>query len=165
MVALRALRDDDDEFLFRVYSSTREQELAPVGWEPAQLEAFLRMQHRAQHSHYWRHYDTRGFSVVTCDGADAGRLYLHRGASALSIVDIALLPEYRGRGIGGMLLSRVAAEADEAGLPITIHVERENPARHLYLRHGFVFRDDATEHPVYRLMERPPRGREAGQAA
>jgi len=153
---LRALRADDGEFLYRVYASTRLEELAPLGWDPAQAESFLRMQHEAQRSDYWRNYDTTRFHVIVDAGADAGRLYIERRADELRIIDIALLPAHRGRGIGSALIGDLFAEADASGLPVRIHVERGNPAQRLYLRLGFVFAD-ADDAGVYRLMERPPR--------
>ncbi|HEU4612086.1 MAG TPA: GNAT family N-acetyltransferase [Kofleriaceae bacterium] len=162
-VALRDVRDDDDEFLYRVYAGTRIEELAPLGWSAEQVEAFLRMQHAAQRSDYWRNYDTTRFHVVTCDGDDAGRLYVERRSDELRIIDIALLPGHRGRGIGTVLLAQLAAEADEAGLAMRIHVERDNPARHLYLRFGFAC--CAETGSIYRLMERLPRTRDASRAA
>jgi len=164
MIALRDLRADDDDFLYRVYASTRMAELAPLGWSEAGVEAFLRMQHQAQRTDYWRNYDTSRFHVVTCDGVDAGRLYVERCTDELRIIDIAMLAEYRGRGIGSLLISQLLAEADEAGLPLRIHVEHNNPAQHLYLRHGFVFCNEATD-SIYRLMERLPRTRGASLAA
>jgi ribosomal protein S18 acetylase RimI-like enzyme len=164
VVDLRALRAEDDEFLYRVYAGTRTGELAPLGWSEAQVEAFLRMQHLAQRTDYWRNYDTARFHVVTCDGVDAGRLYVERRGDELSIVDIALLAPYRGRGIGSLLLSGLLAEADQDGLAVRIHVEHANPAQHLYLRHGFVFCGEGTD-SIYRLMERLPRNPGASRAA
>jgi ribosomal protein S18 acetylase RimI-like enzyme len=164
LVALRTLRPDDDEFLYRVYAGTRTAELAPLGWSEERVEAFLRMQHQAQRTDYWRNYDTSRFHVVTCDGVDAGRLYIERREGELCIVDIALLPEYRGRGIGSFLLSGLLAEADEGALAMRIYVEQDNPAQHLYLRHGFVFCDAAAV-SIYRLMERLPRAYDASRAA
>ncbi len=161
---MRALRDDDDDFLFRVYAGTRTEELAPLDWSDEQVEAFLRMQHVAQRSDYWRNYDTSRFHIITCDGVDAGRLYVERRDDGLHIVDIALLAPYRGRGIGTQLLTMLAREADTDGLAMRIHVEYNNPAQHLYLRHGFVFCDEAAA-SIYRLMERLPRIQGASRAA
>jgi len=98
--------------------------------------------------------------VIQCDGADAGRLYVQRRADELLIVDIALLPQFRRRGIGSALIARLFEEADASKLVVRIHVEHNNPAQRLYLRLGFVFHDEADG--MYRLMERPPR---AGSAA
>jgi ribosomal protein S18 acetylase RimI-like enzyme len=153
-IRLRALRDDDAAFLRRVYASTRLEELAPLGWSAEQIDAFIDMQNEAQRRDYWRNYDTSRFQIITCAGADAGRLYVERRADELRIVDIALLPEWRGKGIGAHLIGRLFEEADQAGLPVRIHVEYGNPAQRLYQRLGFVFRGEAVG--VHRLMERVP---------
>ena len=87
------------------------------------------------------------------DGEPAGRLYVHRGPSEIRIVDIALLPEHRGGGIGTSLLEELSAEADAAGKSLTIHVERMNPALRLYDRLGFSVAEDKG---VYLLLERSP---------
>ena len=81
-----------------------------------------------------------------------GRLYVDRWPREVRIVDISLLPEHRGRGLGGALLAAVFAEADAAGKPVSIHVERFNPALRLYTRLGFAFREDKG---VYLLLQRP----------
>jgi len=125
-----------------------------VPWTGGQKEAFLRQQFEAQ-DRFWReHYDEAGFLVVEVDGAPAGRLYVHRGADEIRVVDIALLPPFRGAGLGTRLLSSLFEEADAKGLPVRIHVEVFNPARHLYERLGFV---PAGDRGVYLRMERPPR--------
>src|SRR4051812_8492249 len=50
---LRPETEDDTPFLFRVYASTREQELAQaVGWSAEQKLAFLTQQFQAQRQHY-----------------------------------------------------------------------------------------------------------------
>jgi ribosomal protein S18 acetylase RimI-like enzyme len=151
-VTLRPIRDDDREFLFRVYAATREEELAPVPWTPEQKEAFLRMQFDAQHAYYQEHYAGADFDVVLADGEPVGRLYLARWTREHRIVDIAILPAHRNRGLGTELLRRILAEADGAGKPVSIHVEMHNPARRLYDRLGFV---PLEERGVYLLMERP----------
>ena len=85
------------------------------------------------------------------DGEPAGRLYVHRGPSDIRIMDIALAPAFRGRGIGTGLLRTLIVEAEESGRKLSIHVETNNPARRLYERLGF---RPAGEHGVYVLMER-----------
>jgi ribosomal protein S18 acetylase RimI-like enzyme len=152
-VSLRPARPEDDEFLLRVYASTRTDELAPVPWTEAEKDAFLRMQFTAQHHYYRQHYADGEFSVVQVGGEPAGRLYLYRGAEELRIVDIALLPEFRGRGIGRALLTEIIGEGDRAGLPVRIHVERNNPALRLYRELGFRV---VGEVGVYDFMERLP---------
>ena len=91
--------------------------------------------------------------MIVSGGQPAGRLYVARWEDEIRIVDIALLPEFRGRGLGSALLADLMAEADAAGKPLSIHVETNNPARSLYDRLGF---EVAEDRGVYLLMRRPP---------
>lgn len=141
-VALRPATPADRDLLLRVYSSTREEELAPVPWPPEAKEAFLRQQFDAQDAWWRTHYAGATFEVVVVDGCDSGRLYLWEGPSEVRIVDIALLPEARGCGAGTALLRDVQARASAAGKSVTIHVERMNPALRLYERLGFRLVED-----------------------
>jgi ribosomal protein S18 acetylase RimI-like enzyme len=136
-----------------VYASTRAEELALVDWDDAQKEAFLRAQFDAQDAWYREAYADVSFEIILVDGERAGRLYLHRGPSEIRIVDIALVPEHRGDGVGTSLLRDLLAEADESGKSVTIHVERMNPALRFYERLGFGLAEDKG---VYLFLERPP---------
>lgn len=136
-ITLRPADGGDEPFLCRVYASTREEELAQVAWEPGQREAFLAQQFAAQHRYYQEIYPAAEYAVIERDGCPAGRLYVNRGADEIRIVDIALVPEYRNARIGTALLRGLMAEAAAAGQPLTIHVERFNPALRLYDRLGF----------------------------
>lgn len=139
------------EFLSRLYASTRADEMAMVvDWNDEQKEAFLRMQFQAQHAWYQEHYVGAQFDLLLVDGAPAGRLYVHRREAEIRLMDISLLPEFRGSGIGTKLLRELMSEAESTGMPLTIHVEKYNPAMRLYLRLGFKPIDDRGP---YDLME------------
>ncbi|HVS40440.1 MAG TPA: GNAT family N-acetyltransferase [Gemmataceae bacterium] len=152
-LTLRPIRPDDEEFLRRVYAGTRAEELAPLAWDDAQKMAFLRMQFDLQHRYYQAQFPDAAYSVVLLDGEPVGRLYVDRGEKEICILDIALLPERRGAGLGGTLLRDLLAEADRAAKPVRIHVERFNPALRLYQRLGFV---QIGETDFYYLMKRTP---------
>lgn len=156
-IALRPVEPGDTEFLFRLYASTREEELAVVAWTAEQKDAFLRQQFTAQDQHYREHYPRASFAVVLVEGAPAGRLYVDEWPRELRIVDISLLPAFRGAGMGTALLRDVLARGDAVGKPVSIHVESFNPARRLYARLGFV---EKVDRGVYVLMERPAAGGE-----
>jgi len=152
-VTLRPFRDEDLELLFRVYASTRTEELAPVPWDDEQKAAFLRMQAVAQHAYYQENYKGAAWLVIERFGLPAGRLYVHRREKEIRLVDISLLPEHRNAGIGTALLHELIAESNAAGKPLRIHVEKNNPALSLYERLGFV---PIADKGVYHLMERAP---------
>lgn len=152
---LRPVSASDAEFLYQVYRSTRLEELAPVAWSDTEKEAFLRQQFALQREHYDKHYAaTTLFHVIEIDGERAGRLYVARWPREIRIVDIALLPAYRGRGTGARLLQALLDEGARGGRTVSIHVERANPALRLYERLGFVL---VEERGAYLFMEwRPP---------
>lgn len=150
-IRLRPETENDIPFLLAVYASTRADEMAAVPWTPEQKREFVHMQFRFQRKHYQENYQGASFDVVLVEGSAAGRLYVYRGAREIRIVDIALLPEYRGRGIGGELLTGILAEARARGHLVSIHVERNNPALRLYRRLGFECAGE--QGPVYLRME------------
>ena len=152
-LCLRPAGPEDAELLYRIYASTREEELAVVPWDDSVKEAFLRMQFRAQDTYYRATYPDASYDLIVSGDDVLGRLYVDRGDDAWRVLDIALLPEHRGAGLGTRLMSEILAEAATAGKPVQIHVERFNPARHLYDRLGF--REIADE-GVYLLLERQP---------
>ena len=153
-ISFRPITPDDLPFLARVYASTRWEELAEVPWTDEQKQAFLRFQFDAQHDHYQKHYPKASFDVVLADGEPAGRLYVDEWPKEIRLVDVALLPEHRGRGLGTRLLRGVMERAEAAAKPLTIHVEGFNPALRLYERLGF---HRIGEHGPYFLMEWRPR--------
>lgn len=151
---LRPVDAADAEVLYRIYASTREQELAPLGWDEATKEAFLRMQFAAQDRYYRETYPDASYDLIVSGGDVLGRLYVHRDEGSALILDIALLPEHRGHGIGSTLLAEVLSEAERCATPVRIHVERFNPAWRLYNRLGF---RQIADQGVYLLLEWRPR--------
>jgi len=141
--------EGDRDFLVELYRSVRETELAHVPWDEETRSTFIEHQFAAQDAHYRKHYPGATLDVIELDGSRAGRLYVHSGARDIRIMDIALMPEVRGHGIGSDLLRALIAEAEASGRTLSIHVEHNNPARRLYERLGF---RPAGEHGVYVLM-------------
>ncbi|HZE57230.1 MAG TPA: GNAT family N-acetyltransferase [Chthoniobacterales bacterium] len=149
MISLRPITPEDDTFLARVYASSRAEELAITGW-PEELKAdFCRRQFDAQSAYYAANYPGASFQMIERDGWPVGRLYIDRWEREIRIVDITLLPEFRGSGIGTKLLRDLQEEARGAGKSLTIHVERFNRALSLYQRFGF---EQVEDKGAYLLM-------------
>jgi ribosomal protein S18 acetylase RimI-like enzyme len=145
MVNALTLRDetsDDVDFLYRLYASTRDDEMKLVPWSAEQKEAFLRMQFKLQTSHYRQHFAAASFMIILCEGRPAGRFCVHRGEKEIRVVDIALLPEFRNAGIATGLFKNLLAEAELSGKRVTMHVLRNSPALRLYERLGFRLAED-----------------------
>jgi ribosomal protein S18 acetylase RimI-like enzyme len=152
-VSLRPAGPGDEDFLRRVYASTRAEELEVTGWDDAMKEAFIAHQFQAQRDHYLANYEGATYDVILVGGEPAGRLYVARWPEEIRLMDITLLPEHRGRGIGEGLVRALLDEGRAASLPVTIHVEQQNPAMTLYRRLGF---EPVEERGVYVLMRWTP---------
>jgi ribosomal protein S18 acetylase RimI-like enzyme len=109
------------------------------------------MQFGLQHTQYRQNYPGASFDIVIIDGMSAGRLYVDRSENGIRIIDISLLPEFRGRGTGGRIMRGLAEEADAKGLAMSLHVEINNPVRDLYRSLGF---REKERRGIYYYMER-----------
>jgi ribosomal protein S18 acetylase RimI-like enzyme len=152
-LALRTATPADQPLLLQVYASTRAAELATVDWSPEQKATFCEMQFQAQQQHYHQHYPTAEYYVLEHQGEAVGRLYVDSWPSQLRIMDIALLPQWCGQGLGSQCLQQLMQRATAAGQKLTIHVESFNPAMRLYERLGFRVTEDKG---VYQFMEWTP---------
>jgi len=151
-IHLRPITPEDESFLASLYASTRADELAQTNWSEEQKAMFCRLQFNAQTTDYQRNYPDASFQIIERDGVAAGRLLVMRSDDAVHVIDIALMPEHRGAGIGTKFLKELQEEARAAGKKVSIYVERFNPARRLYDRLGF---KQVAEKEVYLLMAWP----------
>jgi len=150
-VSLRDERDEDLPFLRDLYASTRSEELAPVPWPETQKRAFLDHQFALQREQYRQHYLGAEWLLIEREGALIGRLYLKRSSAEVRLMEVALLPGFRGKGLGTRLTRALLDWADAQHLPVTLHVEPFNPAYRLYRRFGFDYRRSTG---IYHFLER-----------
>ncbi len=75
--------------------------------------------------------------VLLQDGLPVGLLKVSRDGAQWKIIQIQLVPELQGQGLGADLLTTVIAEADNANAAVALSVLKGNPARALYERLGF----------------------------
>ena len=136
-ITLRDAMPSDRPFLLALYASTRAEEFAHLGW-PAEMErAFMQVQFEAQRGDYERRYPTSRCRIVELQGCPVGRLWVAREARSLTVLDISLLAELRGQGIGTACLRQVQQRAAAAALDVELQVVVGNPAHRLYGRLGF----------------------------
>jgi len=143
---LRPVRTDDEGFLFRVYSSTREDEISNLPWDDHQRNSFMQMQFAAQRADYSRRFPDGEHQIIILEDQCAGRLHLARSEDEIRILDIALLPEYRNREIGSFIIEELRREASKTNRPVRIYVEQNNRALNLFDRIGFVIVQDIGSH-------------------
>lgn len=137
-IELRGAVPGDEPFFRDLYASVRWPELAPTPWADAEKRAFCDMQYELQDRHYRAHFPGAEAMVIIVSGFSAGRLYRALSATTLNVLDIAVVPEMRGRGIGTRLMTALEADAARDRQRIVLHVEHDNRLLRWYERLGFV---------------------------
>ncbi len=94
---------EDETFLWEVYASTRKEELELTDWSPQQRRIFVDSQFKAMRKGYASQFPQGEFSVIMLGAQPVGLMVVHRAETELRLVDIALLPQYRGRGYRQLL--------------------------------------------------------------
>ena len=133
---------EDKEFL---YSLNR------AAYEDVVRRQFGEWDDAWQRQHLEDKWDPQKYEIVEKAGRRVGALSVSRTNEEVRIVEIQLLPEFQGRGIGSELLQREFRYADARAMPVRLQVLRENRAKTLYERLGFRV---CSETDTHLLMER-----------
>jgi ribosomal protein S18 acetylase RimI-like enzyme len=136
-VRFRPITQADEAFLRELYGSVRAAELARVNWSDEVKRKFIADQFALQHKHYTNVYAGADFLLIEKDNAPIGRIYVYRSPREIQLMEISLIAELRGQGIGTTLLHELIDEARASDCELTLHVELDNPAQRLYQRLGF----------------------------
>ena len=116
--------------------------MALVNWDNSNEKSFIQMQFDAQDHFFRSAYPGAYYQVIFMDEQPVGRLYTHERENEIRLMDISILPEFRNQGIGSLLVKRIIEKARKQDLPVTLYVERHNPAQRFYERLGFRFMED-----------------------
>ena len=153
MIQLRPVEEKDAAFIEAVYRTTREAELNLTNWSEYQKSAFISMQSAAQLAEYKTKFPGAVFQVIIYNKKDAGRFFICEDEYGIRLLDITILPEFKGKGIGTNLLQRLIQRSNKTKKKISLHVDASNRALKLYQRLGFIHKKN---HGRYCYMERDP---------
>jgi ribosomal protein S18 acetylase RimI-like enzyme len=135
----RALHPDDLPWLAALYASTREDEMRPLPWPETSKQQFLQQQFIAQHQHYLARHPNAHYLAILSDGQPVGRFYIDEDGPDDLVVDISLMPAWRGSGIGTAVIGCQQQASAARGRGLALHVMQHNHgAFRLYQRMGFV---------------------------
>jgi ribosomal protein S18 acetylase RimI-like enzyme len=143
---LRPVTAEDVAFLIQVYKSSRGEDLRELGWDEARIDEFLEMQYEAQRAFEVKDYPQAIDEVILSAGERAGRLLVDSRENEIRCVDLALLPQFRNRGLGTLLLRRLQKEAAAANKPLRLQVIRYSRTIGLFERLGFVRTSESGTH-------------------
>ena len=135
-----------DEFLYRLYASTRLDEIKAWRWDDTTVGHFLRLQWYAQSRHYANTWPDTEHYIITYDNQLSGRLMTSCTEHEILLIDISILPEYQNQGIGTALIEELQTLARTSERVIQLTVNRTSSAVRLYRRLGFVIRREDELH-------------------
>jgi ribosomal protein S18 acetylase RimI-like enzyme len=165
MLELRDASGHDEAWLKQLFALSQPAIDALLALPGDIGETLVAMQYAARQTHFQAHWPRAVQRVIEWRGGiEAGRapggqpvgaLWADEGSQGIHVLDIAVLPAWRGQGIGTRCLQDLMAVAARRHLPVTLQVAHDNPARRLYERLGFVAAgaDDGDSLP---MICRPP---------
>ncbi len=143
---LRASSASDADFCLQLYQSSRGDDLRGLGWEEDRISEYLAMQYEAQRNLHASDFPNASDEIVLMDAKPVGRLTTNHRADEIRIVDLALLPEFRNRGIGSQILKNLQKQANFEHKPLRLQVIRFSRAVGLAERLGFVRTSETGTH-------------------
>ena len=137
MITTRNVCPEDGPFLLRLFVESRRDEFTSLGWPEEQLEPFLRLQYQLQQRSYLTQYPRAKHQIIVWKDRPVGQMLTACLQDEWRLIDISVLPENRGQGIGTSVLRELQNQAFQAEKPLRLNVIHHNTARRLYERLGF----------------------------
>jgi ribosomal protein S18 acetylase RimI-like enzyme len=143
---LRPAKPRDYLFAITLYLDGAKRHLSRIGrWDELRLRTKFR-----------RGYKPAQIQVICVGETAIGWMQVAEFVGRLDLLQLHLIPGYRGLRIGTRLIKDLLRRADALGKPATLYVMHGNPAKMLYLRLGF--RQMGRDVDRTQMIWRPPRG-------
>jgi len=130
-IGFRKVKHDDIDFLLKLRKKSMSAHLTQAKIKLTNEQHLERIKEHFYDSHIILR-DRKPIGVLKM-----GVIALKGTTKSLHIRQLQILPEFQGQGVGSKVLTVVKKRALQLQLPITLNVLLKNPARGLYLRHGF----------------------------
>lgn len=75
--------------------------------------------------------------IINFQEEKIGLIKLSHQVDKLHIRQFQILPNFQNKGVGSRVIKAIIKKANQLSLPITLNVLLNNPAKALYLKHGF----------------------------
>lgn len=152
---LRAVVDDDANdgaFCRALYAATRD-DLRRLPLPQAQIDGLIALQWQVHEAGRRQRFPHARVLILEHAHRRAGRVVLDAGGQVWRLVDLAILPGLRRRGLARALLAALQRRAAENGAAIALSVAATNTAAlRLYLNVGFCVADGDALHDMLREM-------------
>jgi ribosomal protein S18 acetylase RimI-like enzyme len=134
---IRAALPHDADIQTALFVASR-PELQQINLMPNQVAALIETQQRIHQEGIQQHYPNAKIMMAEREGIVVGQYIVDDGEADSRLIDIAVMPLHRRRGIASATLSILQAEAAHAGRSVSLAVRVDNTAaKQLYIQHGF----------------------------
>jgi GNAT superfamily N-acetyltransferase len=116
----------DEQFLFALYSLIGADETALAPLSDEQKNAFLQASLQAQHQYHLSTYPQGKILHINLDSEKVGRLCVCELENEIQIIDLIVLSDYRGRGIGTKIISDILQKAKKLCKSILNHLANQS---------------------------------------
>jgi ribosomal protein S18 acetylase RimI-like enzyme len=141
-LSTRPETETDADFLFSLFQSVKEPEMAAMPADMRTKRQLLCMQFRAMTQSYHAVFPGAQYDIVLLNGEPIGRLILNLIPARAHVIYVALLPKMRNRGIGTALMTAILDEPRRHGAVCEAQVAIGNMASlRLWRRLGFIERE------------------------
>ena len=137
VLTLRPARMDDQEFLYRLFYSVYAEKLQLVLLSAEEKKALVELLYQGFSQHYNSLAPASDDRLVLLDNECIGRMILLQMREEIRLADLAILPQYRRRGIGSALIGQLQTESTMSKRPVRLQVARFDRALGFYQRLGF----------------------------
>lgn len=137
MIRTMLATESDASLLYQLFAHTRLDELQAWGWDETMKQQFLSMQWTARQRSYSLQYPAAEQLILHHRDEKVGQALVNRTDGNWTLVDFAVLPAYRGLGIGTAFMQVLLSEAEAGAKKVQLSVLPDNPALRLYERLGF----------------------------
>ncbi len=140
-IRLRPIREPEDMLLLQhIFATSRDYETQVYGFPEPDLTQFLTQQFLLQHHQYMATSDADFYIIEDLKGVPLGRFYVRQMPyTEIRVMDIAILPAHRGKGVGKQLFKQTMDQAQKTDHRVSIHVDQNNPSHGFYENLGFGF--------------------------
>jgi ribosomal protein S18 acetylase RimI-like enzyme len=144
---LRPETEGDLAFRFALFCRSRPPEWDQVFLPVEQLTQVMNQQFWAQTQTYLTRFPEGRFDIVELDGRPIGRIVVNRTEDRIHLVDQAIAPDQRNRGLGTAIMRSLMDEAAASGRLMSLKVSNANdPCMRLYSRLGFEVLEETLEY-------------------
>ena len=136
-IFLQSSGEEYNDFIYQLFRTLKVEELNALDWPRQFFDLILPMQFKAHESHYRNNFPDAGDFIILKDSIPVGRIIIDKSGSFIHLIEICVLPEFRGQGIGTTVITKLLKEGEILGKSVRLQVAHNNRAIKLYEQLGF----------------------------